>query len=246
MPMDPNQVGSTTTPNQSTKRQAKEAVANVAHQAKEEISRGASKAKEKLAHGAESTAEATKNSAAGRIEGVSQALDRLADEFRQNDETWLGDQVSTLSSTVRRASDTLRRKHAREMLDDVRGLSRHPVAFLGGAFIVGLAAGRFLKSSSRSEYDYDYLGSYDSRDDLETGRVWAAPNDIYATPPSPAIPNPSSYGTTPGASTSRTVSVGGTSTPGTSPVTGGVGSGQASSGSGYGSAGNGSSSGRMR
>lgn len=215
--MDPNQVGSMSNQNKNNKaKQAREAVSNVAHQAKDEIAKGARHAKEQVSHKAEDQAEMQKNRALSRVDSVTNAFDRLAEELRENDETWLSEQAVSIASGVRRASDTLRRKHPNEIIEDVRGFSRHPVAFLGGAFAIGLAAGRFLKSSPRNSHD-DYLEpSYDVTDDYTAGQRWGAPNDVYATPSSPAVPptapprrnSSNGAGGLPSATTSRTVSVG--------------------------------------
>lgn len=98
---------------------------------------------------AEQGFESVKEQAAGRAEGVASAIDTLAHELRDNDEGWLGDKAEALAATLRRTGQNIQDRRVAELADDAREWSKNPALFLGGAFALGLVAGRFLKSSAR-------------------------------------------------------------------------------------------------
>lgn len=107
---------------------------------------------------AEERFDAVKEQAAGRVEVVASAVDALARELRDRDEKWLGDQAEALAATLRRTGQNVQERHIDGLTEDVRQWSKHPAVFLGGAFALGLVAGRFLKSSARQSESRQDLG----------------------------------------------------------------------------------------
>lgn len=103
---------------------------------------------------AEQGLESAKEQAAGRADKMANAVDSLAREFRDNDEGWLGDKAAALAATLRRTGQRVQERRIDELADDVREWSKNPAVFLGGAFALGLVAGRFLKSSARHTNAY--------------------------------------------------------------------------------------------
>src|SRR5690606_24988962 len=109
----------------------------------------------KVAEGrAEQGLESAKEQAAGRADKMANAVDTLAREFRENDESWLGDKAAALAATLRRTGQNVQERRVDELADDVREWSKNPAIFLGGAFALGLVAGRFFKSSARQTEAY--------------------------------------------------------------------------------------------
>lgn len=98
---------------------------------------------------AEQGLDSAKEEAATRADTMASAVDTLARELRESDEGWLGDKAAAVAATLRRTGQHVQERRVDELVDDVREWSRNPAVFLGGAFALGLVAGRFLKSSGR-------------------------------------------------------------------------------------------------
>jgi len=115
--------------------QAKQAASNVAGQAKEQVSRGITSQKEM---------------AAGSLGTVAHALRRASQDLRDRGE--LGVAVEQIAERIDRTSRYVEGRTIGELVEDVeRFARREPVLFLGGAFVAGVAAARFAKSSQRAE-----------------------------------------------------------------------------------------------
>lgn len=95
----------------------------------------------------EKSASEAKRGVADRGERIAGCVDRLAREFDDENERWLADVAYTVSGKISRLSHQVNDHSFAELTDEVRSLSKHPIAFLGGAFAIGLVAGRFFKSS---------------------------------------------------------------------------------------------------
>jgi hypothetical protein len=133
-----------------------------------------------------------------RIRRVSSVLKSAGSELRKNDETIAryvaaaGDKVETVASYVSSAEPD-------RVLRDVQDLARRqPAWFFGGAFLLGLAGGRFLKASQeRGSYeseelgDDDFLKSSSSYGPEASRRQQAYAQRAYA-PPEPRAPSPPS------------------------------------------------------
>jgi len=85
---------------------------------------------------------------ADRIRHVSSALRSAGDNLR-NDDEFIARYVSAASERIDSIASYVSSADPKTLMRDVEGLARQrPAWFFGGAFLLGLAAGRFLKSSS--------------------------------------------------------------------------------------------------
>ncbi len=92
----------------------------------------------------------------GRQEKSAGDLGKVADAIRQTGEslqdTVAGPYVEKAAAMIERVSGSVKNANLRDtMRATERFAQRDPVLFLGGAFLVGLLAGRFLKSSAQHE-----------------------------------------------------------------------------------------------
>jgi hypothetical protein len=172
----------------------------------------------------ERTQEAAERAGHAAIEKVEAVRDRTRDGINQGKQQ-VADRIRRLGSALRSASDTLREEdnvvaryadYASETIEKAAGYvssadvtrtvqdierfaRRQPALFFGGAFLLGLAAGRFLKSSQRRNGDGgpEYQAHYSDRDSSEriTATNWPAP-------PRRTVPAPETGGAFGGISTS--------------------------------------------
>ena len=97
---------------------------------------------------AESKIARGQNVAADQLNSVATALRKTGTEMRNGDQGVLTDVVVGAADKVEWASDYLQSRTLGQVIGDVEGFARRePALFLGGAFVVGLLGGRFLKSS---------------------------------------------------------------------------------------------------
>lgn len=106
--------------------------------------------------------ERTKSTTAGYQSDISSGLRTLADGLKQTsstfgvaDETPLssagGRYIADLAEKIEGISDYFERKDAGELIEDVKGFARrNPTVFVGGAFALGFAISRLVRSSSHS------------------------------------------------------------------------------------------------
>lgn len=95
----------------------------------------------------------------GTKDRAVEAMSQLAGALRQttgrlsseSDIPAVGEYLGRAASQVEGLSDYLQQKSMRDVVEDVEQFARRePVLFLGGAFLVGLLGGRFLKSAAPS------------------------------------------------------------------------------------------------
>jgi ElaB/YqjD/DUF883 family membrane-anchored ribosome-binding protein len=99
--------------------------------------------KEKAASGKERLSE--------RVRRVGSAIHSAGDQIRGEDETWAR-YVDRVSDRFERAAEYVRRTDPQQAMRDAeRFARREPALFFGGAFVLGLAAGRLFKASGRYE-----------------------------------------------------------------------------------------------
>ena len=128
--------------------------ANEAKGAAKDLGQSARDAGQKAAsaatHEAQHQAEAARGRAADEVSDISVALRRAAEETREGSpqERTFG----MLAETLADAADAIRTKDLGEVTHDLSTFARrNPLAFLGGAALVGFAATRFAKASSRPD-----------------------------------------------------------------------------------------------
>ena len=94
---------------------------------------------------------------AGRTQ-VAQGIDELAGSIRrvstdmESEQPAIASAAVTAADQAERLAGFLRNTDARELLRTVEDIARRqPILFLGGAFVAGLAASRFLKAAGGSD-----------------------------------------------------------------------------------------------
>ena len=144
----------------------------VARQGREKASEYAGKGREQ----AESQIATRKDQAAGQVEGVANALRRTGEQLHEQDQGSVGRYAEQAAEQAERFSDYLRDRDADQLLGDVEDFARErPAVFLGGAFLLGAAAARFLKSSAGQREEFDVrenarkLGSSATGGDMGSG-----------------------------------------------------------------------------
>ncbi len=117
--------------------QAKEAASHVIDQAKNQ---------------AASRADEQRQTAASGFQAVAHAFRSMGDDLRNKDEgpvaQYAAEIGNAIGGQVERLANYLRQRDVRQLVGDAEDFARHsPAVFLGSAFVLGLAASRFLKSS---------------------------------------------------------------------------------------------------
>jgi hypothetical protein len=101
---------------------------------------------------ATSQADQQRQSVASGFEAVAHAFRGLGDGLRNQDQgpvaQYAAEVGDSVAGQVERFANYLRGRDVRQIVNDTEDLARRsPVMFLGGAFVLGFAASRFLKSS---------------------------------------------------------------------------------------------------
>jgi hypothetical protein len=100
---------------------------------------------------ATSMLDSQKGRAVDNLSQISQALQSTQQQLQQNGQSVPASAVGALAGRLDGATGYLQNHNVRDIVWDVEDLaSRNPWAFVGGAFALGLAAARFLKSSPQS------------------------------------------------------------------------------------------------
>lgn len=90
-----------------------------------------------------------KERAASTLDDVVEALHATGQQFREQDRSSVADLADRAADGVDRFARNLHDRDVGELVSEVENLARRqPEVVLGGAFVVGLLAARFLKSSS--------------------------------------------------------------------------------------------------
>jgi hypothetical protein len=86
--------------------------------------------------------------AAEQIGGIGGALRRTSDQLRDEDQARFADVADSVGRQLDRAAGYLRESDGRTIARDIESLARRqPALVFAGAFVLGLVAARFLKSS---------------------------------------------------------------------------------------------------
>ncbi len=146
-----------------------------------------------------------------RIRRVGDALRTTSDELRLEDEV-VADYLDQAGDRVERLASYVKSANPSDMVRDVqRFATERPAWFFGGTFLLGLAAGRFLKSSAAQKSDSQF--SYDSRRQGQMSSSRSMPNQqgVTTVPSTTVVDRPVSSA---GYSEPRTYGSAGTGSPG--------------------------------
>lgn len=90
-----------------------------------------------------------KERVSGELQGIARALRTTGDQLKEQDQGSVGRYAEQAAERVGRLSDYLSEKDSEQLIGEVEDFARQkPAVFLGGAFVLGVAAARFLKSSA--------------------------------------------------------------------------------------------------
>ena len=143
-----------------------------AHETKESLKqRGRDTAhdvSEAAQHQAESYFTKQRDNAAEQSQKFTSVLQKMADEFDQQQQPYFSKQARRFADTTERMSQKLRDKDLRSVCDEAKSFSRRePALFLGGVIAAGFLASRFLRSSSKHTHGSD--GYSNTTDERSTG-----------------------------------------------------------------------------
>ncbi len=174
--MSPQNVGTTgrtqetrSTAQQSTERM-KEEVRSAAESQKERATRMAGQQKDK---------------AIDKVNALAAALKASGDCLRQNQEGRIAEYIERASDRLSSYAERMRDRDLQDMLREAKDMARkNPSLFLGGAFAIGFALTRFLKSSQSeagygqgAEFSGEHAGQERSTGYMAPG---AEPSGAYA------------------------------------------------------------------
>ncbi len=119
-----------------------------AHEISKEIQHVAGDVAGEAKKAAETKLDAGRDFAAEQLGSVADALRHTTEHLRSQD-SGLSDYVARAASSVESVSRYMQTRTVSQLIGDVEGFARRePALFLGGAFVLGLVGGRFLKSAT--------------------------------------------------------------------------------------------------
>jgi hypothetical protein len=122
-----------------------------------------------------------KQEMADRIRRLGSALHSASDNLREEDSA-IARYGDMASETIERAANYVGSADLKTAVRDVESFARRePALFFGGAFLLGLAAGRFLKSSA---------GRFDEGEGFTSSRTRSPLPDTATDWPKPPSPSP--------------------------------------------------------
>jgi hypothetical protein len=93
-------------------------------------------------------AESGRERAAERVRRLGGAIRNAGQDLRDQDDAFVAKYADVISDKIERTAEYIGSLEPRTLVDDATQLARQrPALFFGGAFLLGLAAARFLKSS---------------------------------------------------------------------------------------------------
>lgn len=116
---------------------------------------------DKVKEQAASQLSSQKDRATDGLGSVASAVRQTTQTLRDQKHDTVAGYVEQAADQIERLSERLKNKDVTELLDDAQHLARRqPALFVGGAFALGLVGARFLKSSSKDDYDDRSGGRY--------------------------------------------------------------------------------------
>jgi len=114
--------------------------------------------------------------AAEGLGSVASAIRQASEHLRSENQT-LATYADRAVDQIQLFADRMRDKDPAEMVRDAeRFARRNPTAFIGGAFVLGLALARFLKSSGEAEF-----GDHDVHHDSDFGETGFTRGQAYGS-----------------------------------------------------------------
>ena len=155
---------------QQSAEKAQEKVSETAAMAKEQAKRAAAQVTEQ----AKTTVDSRLTDVAGEIGSVASAVRQTTYEIGTENQT-VARYGERIAEQLEGISSYLNEKGVEDVLTDLQDFARRkPAVFLGGAFMLGMVVGRFVRSSGDRygfEHDADRYDAYydDTRNDINRG-----------------------------------------------------------------------------
>lgn len=144
--------------------QAVDQVQQTAGQAVDQVQQTAGQVVDQARETVTSQVSSQKDRLAESVSTVAQAIRQTSEGLRGQEQGAVAGYADTAADYVERLGNMLRERELNEIIGDVEYYARrNPVPFLGGAFALGFALSRFLKSSRQSQYQSQSSGAYGSR-----------------------------------------------------------------------------------
>jgi hypothetical protein len=155
--------------------QAPEKAREVAGEAGEKMQEAAGSAQEKMREQLDQRS----TKAGETVSGTAQDLRSVGEELRKQGKDTPARFADRAAEQTERVGSYLKEADSDKMLSDLEDFGRRqPLAVLAGGLVVGMAAARFLKASSRGRYQ-SRLGNAEARPELGT-TAGTAPRGVYA------------------------------------------------------------------
>lgn len=120
-----------------------------------------------------------------RLHTVSRALRGTGERLRSENEGDLSQYAEYASDSVARLAHSIHEREPEDLVDEAESFARaRPLLFLGGAFVAGLALGRFMRSGNETPRP--------SFAEAKSGRFSNTPPNDWAAPP-PALRSDRAY-----------------------------------------------------
>jgi len=127
----------------------KDQVKDTAQQALTQTQQAAGQALDKAKDTVKSQLGAQKDKAVGTLGSFTDALHQTGQQLRQSGQGVFGDYADNLAGQIDRAVSYLRENDVDDLTAQIEDAARkQPALFMGGAFVLGVALARFLKSSA--------------------------------------------------------------------------------------------------
>jgi ElaB/YqjD/DUF883 family membrane-anchored ribosome-binding protein len=125
-------------------KQTQEKAGHAAEQAREQATALAGQAQEKI----KKTLDEQKNRGVGELSSLAQAVRHTSQQLRDQKHEGMAQYVDRTAEQMDRMIHYFESRDVGELVEEAETFARrHPEAFLGGAFVLGMVAGRFMKSS---------------------------------------------------------------------------------------------------
>jgi len=119
--------------------------------------------------------ESQKQRATGALSGLAQALRQTGEQLEQQNQAPLRQYAESAAEAVDRFSGYLSERDVPQMIGSVENFARYqPAMFLGGAFVLGLFAARFLKSSGPGNGSASSMSGID-HSSYPASTAWSTP-----------------------------------------------------------------------
>ncbi len=143
--------------NEQAKQNASETEAEAAAKSlADDLKTKASQTAEEVKSSVQNATANKRNEAADEVSSIADSLRKAADDMR--DGSPQARTMSQIASGFADASDAIRSKDLAELSREVSGFARrNPIAFLGGAALIGFTAARLAKASAKDRARDDRL-----------------------------------------------------------------------------------------